>query len=67
MRVAIPAEDDRGIKSNVSKHFGRSRYFVFVDIEGEDVKNVEVVEVPFEEHGPGDLPNFIKDHGAKLF
>jgi len=66
MRIAIPAEDNRGLESNVSRHFGRARYFVFVDVEDNKIKNTEVVEVPFEEHGPGDLPNFIKEHGGEV-
>ena len=66
MRIAIPAEDNRGLESNVSRHFGRARYFVFVDVEDNKIKNAEVVEVPFEEHGPGDLPNFTKEHGGEV-
>jgi len=66
MRIAIPAEDNRGLESNVSGHFGRARYFVFVDVEDNKIKNAEVVEVPFEEHSPGDLPNFIKEHGGEV-
>jgi len=66
MRIAIPAEDNRGLESNVSGHFGRAKYFVFVDVEDNKIKNAEVVEVPFEEHGPGDLPNFIKKHGGEV-
>jgi len=66
MRIAIPAEDNRGLESNVSRHFGRAEYFVFVDVEEGKTKNVEVVEVPFDEHSPGDLPNFIKEHNAEV-
>ncbi len=66
MRIAIPAEDDRGLESNVSGHFGRAKYFVFVDIEDNEIKDHKVVEVPFEEHGPGDLPGFVKEHGGEV-
>ena len=66
MRIAIPAEDNRGLESNVSGHFGRARYFVFVDVEDNKIKDAKVVEVPFEEHGPGDLPNFIREHGGEV-
>ncbi|ASI98484.1 NifB/NifX family molybdenum-iron cluster-binding protein [Thermococcus celer] len=66
MRIAIPAEDKGGLESNVSGHFGRAKYFVFVDVEGAEIKNAEVVEVPFDEHGPGDLPNFIREHGGEV-
>ncbi|WP_461863875.1 NifB/NifX family molybdenum-iron cluster-binding protein [Thermococcus sp.] len=66
MRIAIPAEDNTGLESRVSGHFGRAKYFVFVDIEGDRIKGAEIVEVPFDEHGPGDLPNFIKEHGGEV-
>ncbi|USH00131.1 NifB/NifX family molybdenum-iron cluster-binding protein [Thermococcus argininiproducens] len=66
MRIAIPAEDDKGLESNVSRHFGRAKYFVFVDLENGKIKNTEVVEVPFDKHGPGDLPNFIKENDSKV-
>ncbi|GAB6102130.1 NifB/NifX family molybdenum-iron cluster-binding protein [Thermococcus atlanticus] len=66
MRIAIPAEDNRGLESSVSGHFGRARYFVFVDVEENEIKGAEVVEVPFDEHNPGDLPNFIRKHGGEV-
>lgn len=66
MRIAIPADDNRGLEGSVSSHFGRARYFVFVDIEGDSIKGAETVEVPFDEHSPGDLPNFVKAHGGEV-
>ncbi len=66
MRVAIPSINDGGLDSEVSDHFGRSPYYTFVDIEDGEIKNVEVLPVPFEEHGPGDLPNFVKEHGGEV-
>jgi len=66
MRLAIPSDDDRGLEGFVSEHFGRAKYFVFVDVEDGEVKGVEVVAVPFEEHGPGDLPRFVKEHGGDV-
>ncbi len=66
MRIAIPAEDDKGLESNVSEHFGRAKYFVFVDIEDKEIKGYEVVEAPLEGHGAGDLPGFVKEHGGEV-
>ncbi|AHF80759.1 NifB/NifX family molybdenum-iron cluster-binding protein [Thermococcus paralvinellae] len=66
MRIAIPAKDDKGLESEVCEHFGRAKYFVFVDIQNKKIENVEVVKVPFDEHNPGDLPNFIKEHGGEV-
>lgn len=66
MRIAIPAKDDKGLESYVCEHFGRARYFVFVDVQDDKIGNVDVVKSQFEEHSPGDLPNFIKEHGGEV-
>ena len=66
MRIAIPSTNPNGLKSEVSGHFGRSPYYTFVNVENGEIKNVEVVPVPYEEHDPGDLPQFVKEHGGKV-
>ncbi len=66
MRIAIPSEDERGIESTISQHFGKTAYYTFVDVEGRKIKNVSIVRVPFEGHRPGDLPNFVKEHGGDI-
>jgi predicted Fe-Mo cluster-binding NifX family protein len=66
MRIALPVDEDLGLESPMSGHFGRAKYFAFVDVENNEVKGVEVVPAPFEEHDPGDLPNFIRKHGAEV-
>ena len=66
MRIAIPSINDAGLDSEVNGHFGHSPYYTFVDIEERKIKNVEVIPVPYEEHGPGDLPNFVKEHGGEV-
>lgn len=45
MRVCIPTEDDAGIESALSAHFGRAPYLTFVDL---DARSVEIVP---NEHG----------------
>jgi len=62
MRIAIPCSNNNGLKSEISMHFGRSPYYAFVDVEGDKIKNFEILPVPFAEHGPGDLPNFVKEN-----
>ena len=64
MRIAIPCEDERGLNSNVSMHFGRSRYFVIVDVVDNKITNVEVVQTPFEDHVPGQIPRFLYSLGV---
>jgi predicted Fe-Mo cluster-binding NifX family protein len=66
LRIAIPSADDRGLESEVSQHFGRSSFYTFVDVEDSEIKNVEVIALNTEGHGPGDLPNFVKEHGGEM-
>ncbi|ACJ15743.1 iron-molybdenum cofactor-binding protein [Thermococcus onnurineus NA1] len=66
MRIVVPIKDNSGLESEVCEHFGRARYFVFIDVEDGKVKGSEVIEVPFKEHEPGDLPAFIKEHGGEV-
>jgi predicted Fe-Mo cluster-binding NifX family protein/uncharacterized membrane protein len=36
-RILIPTEEERGLESRVSDHFGRAQHFALVDIEGNEV------------------------------
>ena len=66
MRIAIPCINDDGLNSEISMHFGRSPYYAFIDIEDNEIKNIEVKPVPFAEHRPGDLPNFVKENKGDI-
>lgn len=67
MRFAISTEDNRGLESNVSQHFGRCPYFVIVDFEDEAVEEVKVVDNPFfAGHGPGQVPEYIASLEANV-
>ena len=61
MRIAIAVEDKNDIKSKVSHHFGRSPYFVIVDMdESKNISKLEIIKNPYyESHSPGDIPEFI--------
>ncbi len=63
MRIAISAENDLGLDSVVSPHFGRCPYFVLVDVAGREVQQVQAVSNPYyEQHQPGQVPAFIHSH-----
>ena len=64
MRIAIPCEDARGLDSYVSMHFGRARYFVIADVVNGRVVDIKVVELPFAEHVPGQIPRFLHSLGV---
>lgn len=64
-RIAVSADDNRGVDSVVSPHFGRCPYFVLVNVDGCEVSQVEAIENPFYgNHAPGAVPGFIREQGA---
>jgi len=66
-RIAFACEDNGGLKSLMSMHFGRCPYYTLVDVEGDDIKGVEVVENPyFNNHTPGVVPQFINNQRANV-
>ena len=67
MRIAISAESNEGLESLVAHHFGRCPYFVLVDVNGCEVKAVEVVDNPYvKSHQPGQVPGFINSHNTDV-
>ncbi|MCD6281946.1 MAG: NifB/NifX family molybdenum-iron cluster-binding protein [Deltaproteobacteria bacterium] len=68
MRIAFSAESNEGLNAQISQHFGRCPFYVIVDLEGEDIKGVDVIENPFyTSHGaPGEVPGFINQQGVKV-
>jgi predicted Fe-Mo cluster-binding NifX family protein len=67
MRIAVSADEERGLKSVVSHHFGRCPYYVLADLEKGEVKDVRTVANPFfHQHQPGQVPQFIHSHGAEV-
>jgi predicted Fe-Mo cluster-binding NifX family protein len=67
MRIAISADDNNGLESIVSPHFGRCPYYVLVDMDGRQVSQVNVIENPnYGRHAPGTVPLFIRDQGANV-
>jgi predicted Fe-Mo cluster-binding NifX family protein len=67
MRIAISADNDNGLDSIVSPHFGRCPHFVLVDMDGQDVKDVSAVTNPYYgNHRPGQVPAFINSHDVNV-
>ena len=67
MRIAFSAETNNGLESTTSQHFGRCPYFIFVDLDGNKVKDVSSVANPFcKQRGPGQIPAFIWEHGVDV-
>ena len=67
MRIAVSAEDSRGLESVVSPHFGRCPCYVLADVEGGQVQEVRVVENPYYgRHVPGQVPAFIHSQSVEV-
>jgi predicted Fe-Mo cluster-binding NifX family protein len=68
MKIALATDDDKGIDAVLSHHFGRCPYYILVDIDGEEIKDVKAAKNPFYgSHGePGEVPNFIRGLGAEV-
>jgi len=67
MRIAISVDDDNGLSSVCSPHFGRCPFFALVDVEGLDVRALQIVPNPFyPNHEPGQVPGFIHSQGAQV-
>ncbi len=66
MKIAIPVMNNNGENSEISEHFGHSSYFAFIELDEKGNYNVEIRENPLVEHGPGELPKFLKDNGVDI-
>jgi len=60
MRIAVSTETNNELESLVAHHFGRCPFFALVDVEGTEVKAVNVIANPYYgAHQPGQVPGFI--------
>jgi predicted Fe-Mo cluster-binding NifX family protein len=67
MRIAISLDENKGLESRISHHFGRCPYFAVVEVDGGEVGEVQVISNPyFADHQPGMVPEFIKEQGADV-
>ncbi|MBI9044206.1 MAG: NifB/NifX family molybdenum-iron cluster-binding protein [Anaerolineaceae bacterium] len=67
MRIAISSQDEKGLESQVSHHFGRCPFYILVDTEEQEVKSVQSIANPFfEKHEPGMVPNFINEQKSNV-
>ncbi|MFZ5918683.1 MAG: NifB/NifX family molybdenum-iron cluster-binding protein [Chloroflexota bacterium] len=67
MRIVVSADNKNGLDSVISPHFGRCPYFVLVDLDDHDVREVREVDNPYyDHHQPGQVPAFINSLGANV-
>lgn len=64
MKIVIPTNNENGLNSSVAEHFGRCRYYFFLDEKG---KLIKIVENTTEHMGGSGLPpELMKKHGAEV-
>jgi predicted Fe-Mo cluster-binding NifX family protein len=67
MRIAFAAENNAGLESPVSAHFGHAPYFILVDAEDNAVRSVSSVANPFcGTHGCGQVGGFVASQAAQV-
>ncbi len=67
MKICFTSDEQNGLESIMSYHFGHCPYFVIVDIDRKTVLNVESILNPLaDEHNVGDLPAFMKERGIDV-
>lgn len=67
MKICFTSDEQNGLESVMSYHFGHCPFFVIVDVDGTIVHNVESIPNPLaEEHNAGDLPAFMKERGVDV-
>ncbi len=67
MRIAISVESNDGLDSAVAHHFGRCPYFALVDMEGNEVQAIKVIDNPYYSgHQVGEVPKFIHEQKADV-
>jgi predicted Fe-Mo cluster-binding NifX family protein len=67
MRIAISLQTNNGLDSLVSEHFGRCPYFALVDLDGNEVQAIKVIDNPYYGgHQAGDIPQFIHQQQSNV-
>ncbi len=67
MRIAISSEDNKGLESTVSGHFGHCPFFTIVNVDEKTIRDVQALENPFAQgHQPFEIPAFLQSQGVQV-
>ena len=67
MRIAVSADTNQGLESQVAHHFGRCPFFALVEVEDNKIQSSSVIDNPFfAGHEPGQVPGFINEQKADV-
>jgi len=62
MKIGIPVVNEKGLDSTLSEHFGRTPFYIFVEVENNKIDKYNLVRNPFEQHDPGQIPLWVKEN-----
>jgi predicted Fe-Mo cluster-binding NifX family protein len=66
-RIAFACEDDTGLESELSAHFGRCPYYTIVTVDGNEIARSDILKNPFfHSHQPGAVPSFIQSQNVDI-
>ncbi len=60
IRLAVPTKGHDGLEDAVSRAFGKALTFTIIDVEGEEAKNVQVLDSPAASYDYGSGPVVVK-------
>ena len=67
MRIAVSADNNLDLESQVAHHFGRCPYFAVVEVMDSEIQSISVIDNPYyASHQPGQVPGFIKEQNAQV-
>ena len=67
MRIAVSAETNQGLESQVAHHFGRCPFFALIEVEEGEIQSTVLIDNPFyAAHQPGEVPGFIHQQKADV-
>ena len=67
MLIAVSADTNQGLDSQVAHHFGRCPFFALVEVEGKEILSTSIIDNPYYAgHQPGQVPGFINQQKADV-
>ena len=66
MKIAIPVLQNQGEDSPISEHFGHAPFFAFVEKQDKGDYAITIIPNPLEDHGPGDIPNYLAQQNVTM-
>jgi predicted Fe-Mo cluster-binding NifX family protein len=66
MRLGIPVESTNGLSSGVNEHFGMSEFFVLLEVDGDRVDKVSVLENNPDMKEPKTPADILAENGVNI-